>query len=188
MTSFRIAMAGCALCLATAAAPAEAAKGVKKVNAATTPRTYSGVVISVNPNNSGFGTFYMRSVHHHKKQGMLNQAGNAAKNVNNSGGAHAFTVSSATQFSHHNGTSANAAMLHAGERVRVRAVANQGAGNQAAGNQAAGNQAAGNQVTGHHQAVAVQMLSHTHMRGHFTRHRSNHYHPQHHLQHHHHRR
>jgi hypothetical protein len=180
-----IAFAGCALYLAATAAPAEAAKGVKKANAGNSQRTYSGVVVSMNPNSSGYGTFHLKSMHH-RKMGMVNQnvAANGANAANNSTShqhVHEFTVNASTQFGQHNGGAANAAMLHVGERVRVRAVSSQAAGNQAA----AANQAAGNQVAGHHQAVAVQIMSNNHMRGRYTRHRSNGYYPHYH---HHHRR
>jgi len=179
----RVAVSGIAFCIAATATHAQAAKGVKKVNSGTGPHTYTGVVVSVNPNGTGTGTFHVRTMHHHKKLGMVNQAGVAG--VNNNNGAtqhiHEFNVSGSTQFVQHNGMAADAALLHTGERVRVRATG----GSQAAANPAAGNQAAGNQIAGHHQAVAVQFMSHHRSRGLYTRHRSNGYYPHYHHTNHH---
>jgi hypothetical protein len=157
----RIVAIGVAFYLVTAAATAEAAKGVKKAGAANGQhRTLTGIVQNITPNQTGYGTFRLRTAYHHKKMGLNNAALNGANanaaagngaNGNGQNGIHELTVGTNTRFEFYNGTMALPTVLKNGQHVRVR-------------------------TTGQ-QAEIVQVMNHQRSLGSFSRHRSMSYHP-----------
>jgi len=72
----RMIVFGVAVCLVTAPSNVQAAKGVKKAVPANTHRTISGVVTTIKPDKTGYGTFQVRTASHHKKVGVNNAAAN----------------------------------------------------------------------------------------------------------------
>ena len=128
-TRFWSVFAGIALILSVSGSNAEAAKGVKKTAQGNGPRTLVGTVISINPDQSGYGVFKLKTGTHHKKMvTYTNAPANAKVNQQNKPTVHELTVSSATRFEHHNGNSVSVvtpAALKKGERVRVRALGTQ---------------------------------------------------------------
>jgi len=150
----RMAIAGLALFLAVPGT-AHAAKGVKKVAPANNvPRMVHGIVTGVAHQN-GSNSFHVRTAHHHRKIGGVNQVGaggGPATGVNQRYHSHTFHVTAATRFGHQNGNPASMASLRRGERVKVQATGNQ--------------------------AQTVMIMSHHHRaRGYFTRYRTNVYRP-----------
>ena len=147
-TVIRIAILGVSFYLVTAATSAEAAKGVKKAVPGNARHTISGVVTSITPDKTGYGTFQVRTAQHHKKVGVANAGANGGN------GTQHVHVTAATRIEHHNGSAVstvNVAALQKGQHVRVTSTGQQ--------------------------AQSVQIITHNRYRGSYTRHRASNYHP-----------
>ena len=109
---FNLGIVVAAIVFVSTAGSAEAAKGVKKNNAANTPRVVTGQILNVKYNNGG-GSIFLKT-----PQTVKNVA-NGQKVAPNANPGHEFIATNNTRLVNYNGTPGNPTSLQRGVRVRL---------------------------------------------------------------------